>query len=166
MSFKATFNLIPSKRFNNHISLWSLTLKCTNVLFGETVDIGLFPSDGSQPWYFRNIKFKAGQSYIFDYDTVDWKWRQDDYAAILGPNNSIVEKFLFHMKEYGPGECPECHGTHKCKKCNGKGYVWPPGRIDLSTRCDRCNGNGICITCDVPYRKPTFQSGPSGLHPF
>ena len=90
MSFKGTFKRVPSSRLANIVIL-SFELKCTNMMFGETVDVGLFPSDGSQPWYFRDLKFKAGQTYVFNLDTVNWEWFQGDYAAILGKDNKIIE---------------------------------------------------------------------------
>lgn len=162
MSFKGTFKRIPSGRLANIIIL-SFELKCTNMIFGETVDVGLFPSDGSQPWYFRNLKFKAGQTLVFNFDTVDWSWYQGDYAAILGKNDKILQKWSLNLKEYGPGECPECHGTHRCKTCNGQGFVYPRGRIEQFRTCPTCGGTGVCKTCDVPRRKPKFGGPPTGL---
>lgn len=162
MSFKGTFKRVPSSRLANIIIL-SFELKCTNMMFGETVDVGLFPSDGSQPWYFRNIKFKVGQSYIFNYDTVDWTWYQGDYAAILGKNDNVIYKWQLQLREYAPGECPECHGTHKCKACNGQGFVYPPSMVWEYKTCKTCGGTGICRTCHVPKRTPRFGGGPTGL---
>ena len=78
MSFKGSFSRYTSNRISGHIFI-SFSLKCTNLMFGETIDIGIFPSDGSQPWYYRNLKFKAGQTYVFNYDSIDWNWCQGDY---------------------------------------------------------------------------------------
>lgn len=162
MSFKGTFKRIPSKRLANVIVL-SFELKCTNMIFGETVDVGLFPADGSQPWYYRNLQFKAGQTYVFNFDTVDWEWYQGDYAAILGKNDKIIDKWELRLKEYGPGECPDCHGTLKCKACHGQGFVYPRGRIEEFKTCMACGGTGICKTCHVPRRKPKFGGPPTGF---
>lgn len=164
MAFKHRFERKPFF-FAKDLSVfrWSLTITCTNWLMGETVDIGLFPSDGSQPWYFRGVHFDAGKSYRFDKDSVNWIWHQGDYAAILGSNDKILQKFEFRLREYGPGECPECHGTKKCRKCGGKGYIDYGGTNIV--HCDRCNG-GTCPTCDVPYRKPNYNQGPTGLKQF
>lgn len=165
MSFKGTFKRVPSSRLAN-IMVLSFELKCTNLMFGETVDIGLFPSDGSQPWYYRGLNFKAGQTYIFNYDTVNWNWYQGDYAAILGKGDKVIAKWQLQLKEYAPGECPECHGTHKCRTCNGQGMVYPPRKIWEAKFCPQCGGTGICKTCDIPRRAPKYGGGPTGLKPF
>lgn len=167
MSFKGTFSRYTSNRIRGHIFI-SFSLKCTNLMFGETVDVGIFPSDGSQPWYYRRLKFKAGQTYIFNYDSIDWNWCQGDYVAILGADNKVVKKWVLQLKEYGPGECPECHGTHKCKYCRGTGFMNPPGTRHLweQVSCPKCGGTGICQTCDIPRRKLRFGGPPTGLHPF
>lgn len=165
MSFKGQFTRIQSKRLAGCITI-SFSLKCTNLMFGETVDVALFPSDGSQPWYYRGLKFKAGQTYVFNFDTVDWEWYQGDCAAILGNNDRIVQKWVLQLKEYRPGECPECHGTHKCKKCHGQGFVYPPGKVYEYKTCPDCGGTGTCQTCHVPRRKQRFGGTPTGLHPF
>ena len=142
MSFKGTFKRVPSSRLANIVIL-SFELKCTNMMFGETVDVGLFPSDGSQPWYFRDLKFKAGQTYAFNLDSVNWEWYQGDYAAIVDKDNRIIDKWELRLKEYGPGECPDCHGTLKCRACNGQGYVYPQGRVWEYQPCKACGGTGI-----------------------
>lgn len=165
MSFKGTFKRVPSNRLAN-IMILSFELKCTNMMFGETVDVGLFPSDGSQPWYYRDLKFKAGQTYVFNLDTVNWEWFQGDYAAILGKDNKIIDKWELHLKEYGPGECPDCHGTLKCRACNGQGNVYPKGRVWKYQPCKTCGGTGICRTCHIPRRKPRFGGPPTGLRGF
>ena len=165
MSFKGTFKRVPSSRLGNIIIL-SFELKCTNMMFGETVDVGLFPSDGSQPWYYRDLKFKAGQTFVFNLDTVNWEWFQGDYAAILGKDNKIIDKWELHLKEYGPGECPDCHGTLKCRACNGQGNVYPKGRVWEYQPCKACGGTGICRTCHIPRRKPRFGGPPTGLRGF
>lgn len=167
MSFKGTFSRFASTRLHGSI-LISFSLKCTNLMFGETVDVGIFPSDGSQPWYYRGLKFKSGQTYIFNYDSIDWNWCQGDYAAILGAGNKIVQKWTLQLKEYAPGECPECHGTHKCHDCHGTGFVNPSGTRHLweQVQCPKCGGTGICQTCDIPRRAFRFGGPPTGLHPF
>lgn len=167
MSFKGTFLRYASNRLHGSI-LISFSLKCTNILFGETVDVGIFPSDGSQPWYYRSLKFKSGQTYVFNFDSIDWNWCQGDYAAILGADNKIIQKWTLQLKEYGPGECPECHGTHKCHNCRGTGFVNPSGTRHLweQVQCSKCGGTGICQTCDIPRRAPRFGGPPTGLHPF
>lgn len=54
MSFKGTFSRYTSNRLHGCV-LIGFSLKCTNLFMGETIDVGLFPSDGSQPWYYRSL---------------------------------------------------------------------------------------------------------------
>lgn len=166
MSLQGSFSLYSPQRLGGHIKLWQFVLKNTNMMFSETVDVMLMDCYGQQPFIFRNVKLKAGQSVAFNLDTVDWTWYQNDFAAIIDSNNNIKKKWLFHIQEYAPGECPECHGTHKCKACRGQGYVYPPGRFELGKVCERCAGTGICKTCDIPRRKSPIGMGPLGLRPF
>lgn len=170
MGFSVTFQKKPSKRFGG-VLLTSCVIKCTNLLFGDTVTIALIPSDGSQPWYFRDLKFSAGTQYEFSRDTVDWSWYQDDVIAILDDKGRVAQSWKFHKKEYGPGECPECHGTKRCSKCHGQAFFMPGhnGGFGVSLddlKCGACGGTGICQTCDIDYRQPKFGGGPTGLRPF
>lgn len=165
MSFKVAFTKKSSQRFAGIITV-SCTITCTNWMLGDTVDIALFDCYRQNPWYYRNLKFKSGQSYTFDYDTVGWQWCQGDFIAIVDNNNNILQKWHLQIPEYRPGECPECHGSHKCRACNGEGYVYPRGRVWKYRRCDKCGGTGICQTCDIPRRKAKYGGGPTGLKPF
>lgn len=165
MGFLGTFTRFRSKRLAGGIEI-SFSLKCTNLIFGETVDIALYPSDGSHPWYFRDQKFKAGQTCDFNFDTVNWQWFQGDYAAIIDKKGKIKQTWVLSLKEYAPGECPDCHGTKICKTCQGKGNIYPPGQIWNFKTCPSCGGTGICQTCEIPRRKPSFGGGPTGLKPY
>lgn len=161
MSFKGKFELVSSKRAAG-VKLQSFVLTCTNWFSSETVDCMLSDEAGLTPYFFRNQVFKAGRSYRFDYDTVNWTWYQHDYFAILNKNGRIVQKWQLNLTEYGPGECPECHGTEKCKHCNGEGYIYPKGRVELFKKCEACGGTGMCQKCYVPRRKGGF-SAPTGI---
>ena len=165
MSFKVTFTKKSSQRLAGIITV-SCTITCTNWMFGDTVDIALFDCYGLNPWYYRNLKFKSGQSYTFDYDTVGWQWCQGDFIAIVNKNNKILQKWHLQIPEYRQGECPECHGSHKCRSCNGQGYVYPHGKIWEYRRCEKCGGTGICQTCNIPRRAVKYGGGPTGLKPF
>lgn len=165
MGWKGTFSRIQSTRLRG-TSMISFTLKNDNLLLSEKVDIAIFDSYGQQPFYFRGQELKAGKSLRFDYDTVGWTWCQGDRIAILGKNDKIKEVWTLQMKEYAPGECPECHGTHRCGTCNGQGFVYPSGKVESFQTCPHCGGTGICPTCDVPYRTPKAGGGPTGLRPF
>lgn len=166
MSLSGNFSLYSSQRLGCSIKLWQFTLKNTNILFSEIVDVIVSDCFGQKPIYFRNIKLKAGQSVAFNFDTVDWEWYQDDFAAVIDSNNKILKKWQFHINEYKPGECPECHGTHKCSHCQGHGMIYPPGKIWELRTCNYCGGTGICLTCDITRRKPILGFGPTGLKPF
>lgn len=162
MGFKGKFELTTSTRISG-VRFHSFVLKCTNLLLSETVDCMISDEHNRQPFFFRGQTFKAGRSYRFDFDTVDWQWCQHDYFAILDNNDKIVKKWQLNLKEYKPGECPECHGTLKCKKCNGQGVVYPHGRMWEYKTCDACGGTGTCHTCDIPRRPGRFGGPPTGI---
>lgn len=162
MGFKGKFELTTSTRLPE-VRFHSFILKCTNLLLSETVDCMISDEHNQQPFYFRGQTFKAGRSYRFDFDTVDWQWCQHDFFAILGKNDKVVKKWQLNLKEYKPGECPECHGTLKCKKCNGQGFIYPRGRMWEYKTCDACGGAGTCHTCDIPRRAGRFGGSPTGI---
>lgn len=162
MGLKGKFELTTSNRLSG-FRFYSFVLKCTNLFQSETVDCMISYDGCLQPFIFRNQTFKAGRSYRFDFDTVDWQWYQHDFFAILDKNDIIVEKWQLNLKEYGPGECPECHGTLKCRKCNGQGFIYPPGRVWEYKMCDACGGTGTCHRCDVPKRPGRFGGPPTGI---
>lgn len=165
MGFKLRFERIgersgPSMGTYHH---WVLIIKCTNLLFGETIDYALFPSNGSYPWIFKNEHFKAGESRIVGTRKDNWHWHQGDYVEIRDAQGKVLQRLDFIRTEYALGECPECHGTGKCGKCHGNCL-----HIDSKLNrhwCDRCN-SGKCPTCDIEYRSLNFGSGPSGLRQF
>lgn len=165
MSLKGSFSLYTSARLHGGV-VWQFVLKNTNMLFGETADVMICDRFGQTPRLYRNLKLKAGQAIAFNIDTIDWGWCQDDFAALVDSNNKIVKKWPFHIKEYQPGECPECHGSHKCKYCNGQGRIFPTGELWNSTMCTHCGGTGVCMTCNIDRRKPIAGMGPTGLKPF
>ena len=71
-------------------------------------------------------------------------------------------KWTLNIHVPAPGECRDCHGTHKCKYCNGTGIVTNNYTHEISS-CDVCHGTGICQNCYVPFRNVTnptsvFQS--------
>lgn len=159
MSLKGQFNQIISQRVQG-MRIYSFTLTNSAWLGSETFDAMLCDAYGQQPWYYRGQTLKAGQSLRFDFDTVDWQWCQGDFFAILGRKDRIVDKWVLNLKEYAPGECPECHGTHKCRHCNGQGYSFSFN--SGVSQCPYCGGTGVCSTCDIPRRTPKPMGGPSG----
>lgn len=166
MSLKGSYSIYAPNRLSGMIRLWQFVLKNTNLMFSEKFDIVISDCYGQRPFYFRKLQLKAGQSFAFNVDTVDWQWCQDDFAAIIDSNNRIIKKWPFHLKEYGPGECPECHGMHKCKSCHGQGFVYPRNKIWEYRSCERCGGTGVCMTCNIPRRGPIAGLRPTGLKPF
>ncbi len=162
MGFKGKFELVTSNRLNG-FRLYSFVLKCTNLFQSETVDCMISDENGQQPFFFREQKFEAGRSYRFDYDTVDWSWYQHDFFAILDKNDRIVQKWQLNLKEYKPGECPECHGTKKCRACNGQAILLSLDSILNMKNCEYCGGTGTCQTCDIPRRPNRFGGPPTGI---
>ena len=158
MSLKGTFErrMMIQSRVGG-VAIYSFTLSNTDWFGSETFDSMLCDGAGLQPRFYRGLKLKAGESMRFDYETVGWSWCQGDFFAILGRKDKIEKSWPLNLKEYRPGECPECHGTRKCSHCKGQGYsfVFQSG---LSS-CPYCGGTGVCQTCNVPRRTPTMTVG-------
>jgi len=161
MGFKVYFELGTSHRLSG-FRFYSFVLKNTDWFGSETIDCMISDEYGQQPWYFRDQKLKTGRSYRFDFDTVNWTWCQHDFFAIFGKNDKILQKWQLNLKEYGPGECPECHGTLKCKFCNGQGYLFNSDTIQVKM-CKHCGGTGTCQRCDIPYREGRMGGRPTGI---
>ena len=115
MSFSGKFEIVPQKRLAG-TPLYSFELKNTSWFGSDTFDCMISDERGLSPCYFRDVKLKAGKRLRFDFDTENWTWYNHDFFAILGKNDKILQKWELNLKEYGPGECPECHGTHQCRK--------------------------------------------------
>lgn len=167
MSLKATFTRYVSSRMAG-MPQYSLELKNTNWIQSETVDLLLSDAYGRRPWYLRNREIKAGEALIINPDTEGWEWCQGDYCASLGKKDRIKERWTLNLKIYGPGECPDCHGTHKCRYCNGQGYPFNPRNPEIM-RCPYCGGTGTCYTCYIPERRTvgvamsTSAAGPANM---
>ena len=133
----------------------SFTLTCDNLFQSETFDCAIVDGTGQLPPQIRRqLKLKPKESFRFDYDTCGWNWCQGDYFAILGKDDQLLKRWDLNLKVYGRGECPECHGTHKCRQCGGNGYVKDYGSHTI-TSCRACRGTGVCQTCYVPIRQGT-----------
>lgn len=154
MSFRGTFDWFTSLNQGGKRAI-SFTLTCKNMFMPETFDCAIIDSTGQQPTQIRRqLKLKANQSFIFNYDTCGWNWCQGDYFAILGKNDKIKKRWDLKLKIYGRGECPECHGSHRCVKCNGTGTIQNRHTHTIEA-CSTCNGTGICQKCYVPLRSGT-----------
>lgn len=150
MGMKGKFEWYNSLRAGGRKAI-SFTLTCDNLFQSETFDCAIMSSNGTaQPMIWRNQILKAKQSLRFNFDTVDWQWCNGDTFVILGKKDSIKHKWPLSLQMYAPGECPECHGTHKCRKCSGKGFVNMPGHT--IEQCEICHGTGVCQTCYIPQR--------------
>ena len=151
MSLKGEFYWIRSMRQGGRKAI-SFTLTCTNLFQSETIDAAIVDGTGQlQPMIFRQQTLKAKESLRFDFDTVDWDWCQGDTFTILDKKGQMGQKWVLNLKTYAPGECPECHSTHKCRQCNGTGMIFHRPTHTYN-HCEVCNGTGICQTCFVPIR--------------
>lgn len=163
MSFKGEFYWTHSMRQGGRKAI-SFTLKCTNLFQSETFDAAIIAGTGQvQPMIFRQQTIKAKESLRFDFDTVNWNWCQGDIFAILDKKGQMDQKWVLNLKTYAPGECPECHGTHKCRQCNGTGIITDRHTHTISS-CTVCNGTGICQICFIPMRNASQISGSNSIH--
>lgn len=151
MALKGSFKWINSLQKGGRKSI-SFTLLCDNLFQSETFDCAIVDSSGQMPPQIRRqITLKAKQSFKFDYDSCGWDWCIGDYFALLGKNDKILKRWDLNVKVYKRGECPDCHGTQRCKECNGNGIHYHK-HICSYSQCLACNGTGICQTCYVPIR--------------
>ena len=161
MSLKGEFYWIRSMRQGGRKAI-SFTLTCTNLFQSETIDAAIIDGTGQlQPMIFRQQTLKAKESLRFDFDTVDWDWCQGDIFAILDKNGQMDKKWVLNLKTYAPGECPECHGSHKCRQCNGTGMIYNRPTHTYN-QCEACNATGICQMCYVPVRRTSSIADVSG----
>ena len=152
MSFRGSFDWFTSLHQGGKRAI-SFTLTCRNMLMPETFDCAIIDSTGHEPSQIRRrIKLKPNASFTFNYDTCGWDWCQGDFFAILGKNDKIVQRWDLNLKIYAKGECPECHGSHRCVKCNGNGIINNHSTHTVE-KCIVCNGTGICQRCYVPMRE-------------
>ena len=164
MGLKGKFNHIKCDRLGGY--MWSFELTNTD-WFGEKVyNIGIYDTFRHNPWFWRRKVLRHGETVAYDYDTEDWLFCQGDTVVLLDDNDRVLDSWTLQIPEYGPGECPECHGTHKCRKCNGQGYLFPKHSDEIYTKCPDCDGTGVCQTCYVPKRPNRYGGMPTGLHPF
>lgn len=155
MGLKGDFSWIQCMRQGGRKAI-SFTLTCNNMLQSETFDAAII--DGSaqlQPMMFRQLNLPAKKSLRFDFDTVGWDWCQGDTFAILDKKGQVDKKWQLNLKAPAPGDCKECHGTHRCRYCNGIGRITNYKTHELSS-CQTCYGTGICQTCYVPMRNQQF----------
>ena len=165
MGIKGEFYRKMSTRFHG-LPIISFVIKNTNFFQKEVIRLSITSSIHHDTWYWRNLELKSGTGMEISYDTTNWEICQGDIVFLLGENDEILDQWQLQLPEYGPGECPECHGSEKCATCNGEGYVYPRGRVEEFKPCPKCGATGVCQTCYVPRRVPKSAGGPTGLRPF
>lgn len=165
MGFKGSFSKQRCNRLGGGF-IWSFELTNTDWFGSKKYSIVIYDTFRQNPWYWRNQVLKAKHTVSFNFDTVDWEFYQGDTVCLIDDNDRILQSWTLQLREYRPGECPECHGTHKCRHCNGEGYVYPRGRVEEFKKCEVCDGTGMCQTCFVPTRTPHMGGMPTGLTPF
>lgn len=148
MDLEGKYEWVNSKRTGQPII--SFVLHSTRWLRDEHFDVMLVDAVGQrQSKVFTNLCLEHGKSYRFDYDTIDWNWQKGDAFVITHRNGKDVDlRWVFNSSGPSEGECPECHGTHLCSACNGRGHIKDSMHIIIP--CQRCRGTGRCQTCYIP----------------
>lgn len=148
MDLEGRYEWITSRRTGSPAI--SFVLHSTRWIRDEHFDAVLIDATGIRPpKTFNNLCLEHGKSYRFDFDTIDWEWRAGDSFVITRRNGKDVNlKWVFDSKGPSEGECPECHGTHICSACNGRGHLIDSHHT-IQT-CQRCHGTGRCQTCYIP----------------
>lgn len=124
----------------------------------EVFNAALLSGDGSiNPMHFSQQTLKHGEALHFNYDTIGWNWCQGDSFVILDNKGKIKQSWPLNISTYALGECPECHGTHKCKTCMGRGTI--TDSTHMVSTCPVCHGTGLCQTCYIPTRGSALLSG-------
>lgn len=154
MGFKGKFKQVHCNKLGGR--MWSFELTNTD-WFGQSVyNIGIYDIFRQNPWFWRNQVLGSGDTVAYNYDTVDWSFCQGDTVVLLDDNDQILQQWTLEIPEYGPGECPECHGSHVCRKCGGQGFLFPQRGDEVVVKCPDCDGLGTCQTCYVPRRERRF----------
>lgn len=139
----------------------SFVLTNKNMFAVETFDCAIVDQTGQEPPSIRRrLKLKVNEQFTFNYDTCGWNWCNGDYFAILGKSDKIEKRWDLNLKVYQRGACPECHGSHRCAHCQGRGYI--EDTQHNMHNCQYCNGSGICQTCYVPMRGNNQLTGATG----
>ncbi len=152
MSLDGKFEWVASRRKGGMRSI-SFVISNSNLLTSETFSAVIINAANGQAGIgWNDIKLERGKSLRFDYDSVDWDWCQGDTFAIVDSKGKIKKHWTLQIPVARPGECSECHGTHRCSACRGSGVIPDRTYRDRYERCARCFGTGICQSCYVPVR--------------
>lgn len=161
MSFKGKFTWFTSLNQGGRKAI-SFTLRNDNLLQPEIFDAAIV--DGSNVIPTKRIyqmKLRAGETAVFNIDNGQWDWAQGDFFAIVNKKGDIKKRWDLNLPTLAPGECKECHGTHKCAHCGGHGKILNRSQHTYEM-CTVCRGTGICQTCFIPTRhnspsSPTYS---------
>lgn len=161
MGLNGQFGWYESLRHGGRKAI-SFVLHCNNLLRSETFDCAIVDGSGqTEPQIRRGLELRPRQEFRFDYDTCGWDWCAGDYFAILGKNDQVKERWVCNPKMYRRGECPQCHGTHRCLQCGGTGTI-TDRRTHTISACLACHGTGQCQECYVPVRQGSPQWSAAG----
>ena len=141
---------------------YALKITCTRWWKTEKVAYTIVDGSGQLPPQQGYIELKAGQSRVIDYDHTpgEWDWCEGDFIIIYDTKGREYDRKVFSLTTYGPGECPECHGSHQCAACHGTGRI--TDKMHMVSTCPRCYGTGVCQTCYVPTRTNPSLNTPYG----
>lgn len=146
-NFKGEFLKTKSSKLG--LPIVSFVLTNSNLFVNETINILISDTTGTKRRSMR-LELQKGLSYRFDIDTIGWDWAQYDIFSIIDNSGRIIQQWQCRMPEYDHISCPHCHGTKKCRFCNGEGVSLTANYQVLT--CSACGGTGICQYCDVPVR--------------
>ena len=158
MALKGTFRkqlaVLPDGTQRN---IYSLVLTNTDWLGQQQFTIVLSDMGMSKKASF-DITLKSGKAIELDVRNTGWDWCMGDFAMVVDKKGREKERWNFTPKVYAPGTCPECHGTHRCKACDGRGQWFDKTR--RAVICPTCHGTGQCQTCFVPVREgsPSYST--------
>ncbi len=152
-SFKGEFVKSTSTKLG--LPIVSFVLTNNNLFFNETINILIMDSMGTKQFPMR-MEVRRGISYVFNIDTISWDWAQNDLFSIVDNGGKVVQQWQCKMPEFEHTSCPHCHGSKKCRACNGEG-VSLTANYQVIT-CSVCGGTGICQYCYIPTRS-TISSG-------
>lgn len=167
MDFKGSFSKYKRNLLNRDGKIiaernaFSFQLRDVRSFFSRKMEVIAHMSDffNTRQQQYQYVT-ERGNTYTFNPDTVGWEWAQGDKMLLTDMQGNRLGAWIFYLYEYGPGECPECHGTsdetRKCKACRGQGY-YRGGYLNTEIyKCNVCHGTSICQTCYVPVRNDKF----------
>ena len=157
MALKGTFNkklaVLPNGTQRN---IFTLVIHNSDWLGHERFTVR-FSSMGEVNTASFDIDLKAGQVIELDIRNTGWDWCMGDYAEVVDNKGKVRQRWDFKPVVYRAGACPDCHGTHKCPTCQGRGR-WVDKQRNY-VYCPACHGTGQCQTCYVPVRGANDAGG-------